>query len=174
MNGLTIKFGSTALKRALILGVIGALMTSFMVAQAVATTNLGTSNVKLATEAFTDDTDVSVAALGTGVIQSNASALGTSPAGEEITSGLPPVRNAHSRNNYFYKFEVKGTGNTTLGSAENLKIEVYGDDGSTTTLLATLYTQQVTLEGSAIEGVTATVDVGTVLHNNYDIIVSRQ
>ncbi len=174
MNVLATRFGTTALKRALLLGIVGALLMSFMVAQAVTSTNLGTSSVSLATETFTDDADVTVTAVGVGVVGSNTAAAGDSAPGVEIVDTLPAVNNALTKNNYFYRFDVQESGIDTLGSAENLKIEVYGDDGSTTTLLATLYTQQVTVDAANAEGVTATVDVGSTVHDSYDIIVSRQ
>ena len=68
MNRLTTKFGATALKRALILGVIGALLMGVMVAQAVSSSNLGAGSIKLATQAFSDDTAVTIAAKGIMVI----------------------------------------------------------------------------------------------------------
>ena len=89
---------------------------------------------------------------------------------------MATVNNALVKNNYAYEFELKESGVATLQSAENLKIEVFGDDGSTTSLLATLYTQQGTVDDTNVEGVTVTVDLGspTVVHDNFDIIVNRQ
>jgi hypothetical protein len=174
MNALATRFGTTALKRALLLGIVGALLMSFMVAQAVTSTDLGTSTVKLATETFSDDADVTVTAVGVGLVSANAAAAGDSAPGVEIVDTLPAVNNALTKNNYFYRFDVQESGVTTLQSAENLKIQVYGDDGSTTTLLATLYTQQVTVDDGTVEGVQVTVDVGITVHDTYDIVVSRQ
>ncbi len=74
MNGVINRFGATALKRALLFGVIGAVLTSFMVAQAVTTTNLGTSNVKLLTQSYADDTNASTTPSGILVIDTSAGA----------------------------------------------------------------------------------------------------
>ncbi len=46
---------SKAVRRALILSVIGALFTGFMTVNTVTSTNLGNGTVKLATETFSDD-----------------------------------------------------------------------------------------------------------------------
>ena len=176
MNDLIAKAGSTALKRALLLGVIGAVLTGFIAAQAVTSTNLGNGSVKLATESFSDDADVSVVGKGIMVVASNASALGGSAPGVEMDNTLPAVRTALTKNNYAYEFEVKEAAVTSFQSGENLKIEVYGDDGTTTTLLATLYTQQGTVDDVNVEGVTVTVDLAStsIVHDNFDIIVTRQ
>ena len=176
MNELIAKAGSTALKRALLLGALGAVLTSFIAVQAVTSTNLGNGSVKLATESFSDDADVSVAGKGIMVVGANASAAGASAPGVEVDNTLPAVRNALTKNNYAYEFEVKEAAVASFQSGENLKIEVYGDDGSTTTLLATLYTQQGSVDDVNVEGVTVTVDLGstTVVHDNFDVIVTRQ
>ncbi len=84
------------------------------------------------------------------------------------------INNALTKNNYFYKFDVEESGLDTLTTSENLKVSVYGDDGSTTTLLATLYMLQGSADPSNVEGATVTVDVGSTIHNNYDIVVERQ
>ncbi len=175
MNGLTMRFGATALKRALILGVLGALLTGFTVANTVTSTSLGSGSVKLANEVFTDDGDVAVAAVGVLKVSANAAAVGDSPTGVAIALGLPAVNNTLTKNNFAYRFEVKESSADTLIAGEDLKIEVYGDDGSTTTLLATLYTQGATADTN-VKGVTATVDLGssTIIHNSFDIVVTRQ
>lgn len=139
--GIIDRLGGRTLRWAIFLGLIGALVMGFAVASTVTSTNLGNSNVKLATETFTDDADLSVVAKGIKLIQTTTAAAGTSAPGVEVASPLGVVNNALTKNNYAYEFEVKESGVATLQSGENLKIEVYGDDGTTTTLLATLYTQ---------------------------------
>ena len=176
MNALTMRFGATAVKRALLLGVIGALLSGFMVAQAVTSTNLGTTTVSLAAQTFADDTAVTIASLGISVIGANdAVAVGDTSPGVAITSALPEVTTAVTKNNYAYKFEVKEpAGGSTLTATEKYKIDLYGDDGTTTTLLATFYMEQASPEAGVVEGVTATVDVGTDVHASYDIVVTLQ
>ena len=135
MNALTTRFGATAFKRALLLGLIGALMTSFMVTQAVSSTNLGTTTVKLADQTFSDDTTVTIASLGISVIDAtDGTPVGDTSPGVAITSALPEVTTAVTKNNYAYKFEVKESGNVTLTATEKYKIDLYGDDGTTTSL----------------------------------------
>ena len=175
MNGLTMRFGATALKRALLLGVIGALLTSFMVAQAVTTDNLGTTTLKLASQTFTSDSAITVVSNGVKVIPStDGTPVGSTSPGVTITSSLPEVTTAVTKNNYAYEFVVKEAGNATLTGTEKYKIEVYGDNGSTNSLLATFYMQQGSPESGAAEGVTGTVDVGTSTHNSYHIVVTLQ
>ena len=176
MNTLALKFGSTRVKRAIFLGVAGALVMSVGVVTTVTSSNLGTSNIKLATESFIDDPDVSVTAVGVLKNGANAGAAGTSAPGVEGNATLPAVNNALTKNNYAYRFEVKESTIAAWQLGENFKIEVYGDDGATTSLLATLYTQQGTVDDSNAEGVTVTVDLGSssTIHDAFDIVITRQ
>ena len=176
MNTLILKLGPTAVKRAIILGVAGALVMSVGVVTTVTSTNLGTSNIKLATESFTDDPDVSITAVGVLKSGANAGAAGTSAPGIEGDDTLPGVNNALTKNNYAYRFEMKESAPTVWQLGENFKIEVYGDNGVTAALLATLYTQQTTVDDATVEGVTVTVDLGSsnTIHDAFDIVISRQ
>ena len=164
--------------RALIFGVIAALLTStgITIATTVTSGDLGAASVKLSGQTFSDDADVIVTAKGVIVNGSNGPAAGASAPGVEVTSSLPAVNNALTRGNYAYKVEIKEANATAFQSGENLKIEVYGDDGSTNSLLATFYTQQGTVDDSNVEGVTVTTDLGSssTIHNSFDVIVSRQ
>lgn len=100
MNALTMRFGATALKRALLLGVIGALLSGFMVAQAVTSTNLGTTTVKLAAQTFADDTAVTIVSLGVNVIgTTDGTPVGDTSPGVAVTSALPEVTTAVNKNN---------------------------------------------------------------------------
>ncbi len=169
---------STAMGRALIFGVIAALLTSggITIATTVTSGDLGTSSVKLTGQTFSDDADVTVTAVGVIVNGSTGSAAGDSAPGVEVTSSLPAVNNALTKGNYAYKVQVKEASATSFQLGENLKIEVYGDDGSTTSLLATHYTQQSTVDDANVEGVTVTTDLGSssTIHSSFDVIVSRQ
>ena len=101
--------------------------------------------------------------------------LAHEPSGRAITNALPQVNNTLVRNNYAYEFEVKESSPDTLGVGENLKIEVYMDDGATTSLLATLYTQGATGD-SSVKGVTVTVDPGVsnALGDAFSVVITRQ
>lgn len=176
MNTLILKFGPTAVKRAIFLGVAGALVMSVGVVTTVTSSNLGTSNIKLATESFTDDPDVSVSAVGILKNVANAAAAGTSAPGTEANDTLPGVNNTLTKNNYAYRFEMKESGVAAWQSGEDFKIEIYGDDGAATSLLATVYTRQSTVDDVNIEGVTVTVDLGSssAVHDAFDIVITRQ
>ena len=66
MQALVANVTSTAMGRALIFGVIAALLTSggITIATTVTSGDLGTASVKLAGQAFSDDSDVVVTAKG--------------------------------------------------------------------------------------------------------------
>ena len=51
---------SAGYRRAVVFGLIGALLMGIMVVSALTTTNLGTESIRLGRETFSDDTDVSV------------------------------------------------------------------------------------------------------------------
>ncbi|MBI2855768.1 MAG: hypothetical protein HYX93_02855 [Chloroflexi bacterium] len=176
MEALIGRFGAAALKRAILLGIAGALVTSFMVVNTLSSASLGSGSIKIATQAFSDDTDVTVTASGIQVVGASAAAAGTSATGVEATSSNPAVNNALTKDNYAYKFTVTESGVNTLTANEHLKIEVWGDNSTTTTLITTLYMAQATADAVNAEGVTATVDLGSAstIYDNIDVIVTRQ
>jgi predicted tellurium resistance membrane protein TerC len=106
MNVLTNRFGTTAFKRALLLGIVAAFLMSFTVAQTLTTTSQS-STVFLGGESFTADADVSLVWKGLSKAGSNQTALGDTAPGIEATTGLAAVRTAIVKNNYVYAFEVK-------------------------------------------------------------------
>ncbi|MBI2855767.1 MAG: hypothetical protein HYX93_02850 [Chloroflexi bacterium] len=168
------------IRRALFLGLVGALLMGVTVAYTVTATNLGPAgggSIKLVNESFSDDADVTVASKRIYKYTSNASAVGASAPGMEATSALPQVNNSISRNDFVYKFEVKEAANNSWQSGENFKIEVYMDNGSTNSLIATLYTKQVDLvDDGSVEGVTVVASTGSknVVGNLFSIIITRQ
>jgi hypothetical protein len=179
MDAIVARFGATALKKALLLGFIGALITGFMVVNTVTSGTIGPAGggaIKLSSQAFSSDTDITVTSVGVLVVGSATSAAGTSAPGVEATIGNAAVNNALTKDNYAYKFTVIESGVNTLTAAENLKIEIYGDNGTTTTLITTLYSQQATADAANAEGITATVDLGsaTTIYDNFDVVVTRQ
>lgn len=176
MTSLTSRYGTSALTRALLLGLAGAFLAGLMVVNTVGSTDLGSSNVKLASETFTDDPDVVVSTVGVLKIASNASAVGDSAPGVEATSAIPAANNATTKNNYAYRFEIKESGVAAWQSGEDFLVEIYGDNGTTTSLLSTLYIQQSVVDDVNVEGVAVTVDVGsaTIVPDSFDIVVTRQ
>ena len=171
------RIASAGFRRAVLFALIGALVMGVVVANTVTSTSLGGGLIKLGDETFSDDGDVAVSPKRIFKLRNidAGPAVGDSPSGVVITNVLPQVNNTLVRNNFAYEFEVKESSPDTLGVGEDLKIEVYMDDGSTTTLLATLYTQGATGTG-AVKGVTVTVDTG--INNNFGeaffMVITRQ
>ena len=173
------KFPLIGLRPAIILGLAAAILTSVVVANALTATDLGnsgTESIDLAVNTFADDADVEITRLGLFKSSTTTAAVGDSAAGIEATNALPAVNNALTGNYWAYRFTVAETGNTAWQAGEDFKFDVYGDIGSTTTLLATLYCQQAVVDDGDIDGVTATIDLGsaTVVYDTFDILVRRQ
>lgn len=174
MASLTSKFGSTALKQALVLGIIGAFLMSFVAVNTLSNTT-STRTVALVNETFASDADVSVTFIGLSKANSNQAAAGNTAPGVEATSALPNVQTALTKNNYVYGVEIKETAVASWPATRQYKVEVYGDDGTTTSLLATLYAQQATADATAIDGVTVKIDTGSssTAYDSYSLIVTR-
>ena len=174
------KIPLTGLRPAIILGLAAAIVTSVVAANALTATDLGsgTESIDVAVNTFADDADVEITRLGLFKSSTTTAAVGDSAAGVEATSALPAVNNALTRNYWAYRFTVQETGNTAWQAGESFRFDVYGDvsTSSETELLATLYCQQAVIDDSNIDGVTATVDLGsaTIVHDTFDIIVRRQ
>ena len=169
--------------RGLLLGLAGAVISGLVVVYAnIGATDIGggTETIDLSVNSFTGDTEVTVANSDISIVAATAAAAGTSAPGIEANvATFPAVNNALTADNYSYTFEMKETANGDWLVSENFRIRVYGHDtsGPTTTLLATLYTQQASNNAAAaVEGVTVTVDLGlaSAVYNNFDIIVDRQ
>ncbi|MBI4338984.1 MAG: hypothetical protein HY680_03425 [Chloroflexi bacterium] len=174
MNGLTTRFGAAALKRALFFGLIGAFLMSFMAVNTLSSTS-SSATVTLANESFTSDLDTAITWSGLSKQNSNAAASGDSAPGIEATSSLPAIQTALTKNDYVYSFEFKEAAVASWGAGRQYKVEVYGDDGSTVTLLATLYTQQAVASDAAIDGVTVKVDTGSssTAYDGYSIVITK-
>ncbi len=182
MNLVLTRFGAPALKKALLLGIVGAMLTGYMVVNTVSSSSIGPTGggaIKLIGQTFSDDADVTVSSNGIKVVPStDAVAVGDTLGGEvEATSSLPEVTTAVTKGNYAYEFEIKESGATAWAltdGTDDLVIEVYGDNG-TTTLLATFYVKQAVADGT-VEGVTGTVDLGSssTIYDTFSVIVTHQ
>jgi len=175
------KIPLTGLRPAIILGLAAAIVTSVVAANALTATDLGnsgTESIDVAVNTFADDADVEITRLGLLKSSTTTAAAGDSAPGVEATNALPAVNNALTRNYWAYRFTVQETGVTAWQAAESFRFDVYGDvsTSSETELLATLYCQQAVIDDSNIDGVTATIDLGsaTIVHDTFDIIVRRQ
>ena len=173
-----------ATRGAIVLGAAAAIVTSAVVGYtAISATDInpggaGDEQISLAVNTYVADADVTIENPEIVISTSSISAAGGSAPGVEAVDTLPGVNTAVTADNYAYQFEVKESGVATLLVGEDLRIRVYGYDssGPTTTLLATLYTQQAVSDTGNVEGVTVTVDLGsgTQIYDNFDIIVDRQ
>ncbi len=175
------RFGGSVARRAIILSAGATLFASMGVTySAIVATDLapspGDEAIDLAFNTFVNDVDTVITNADLVFSTATLSAAGESAPGIEATSALPAVRNALTRGNYAYSFEVKETGNATWQSGDNLRIRVYSDDGTSSQLEATLYSQQAVTDDGAIDGVTVTVDLGsnTTVPDRFDIFVDRQ
>ena len=154
---------------------ISVLSQSFMVVDASLFANGGSTSFR-ATQAFSDDAGIVVTSTGIRKISSTSSATGGSPLSVEATSPLSAVNNALTQNHYAYKFQVQEASSSSWGVGQGFKIELYGDDGSSNSPLATLYIRQSQADPTNVEGVIATIDLGssTSIPDRFDIIVTRQ
>ena len=176
------KVASSALTRATLLGLVGALlMTGFVTVYTnVSATSLGSGDdkISLAFNTFVNDTEVTVENSSISVVTSGASAAGESSPGVEAgVATFPAVNNTLIVDNYSYSFDVRESAANDWLVGEDLRIRVYGYDasGPTSTLLGTFYTKQVTADAGT-EGVRVTVDLGsaTSIPDHFDIIIERQ
>ncbi|MFQ6029261.1 MAG: hypothetical protein ACE5Q6_17430 [Dehalococcoidia bacterium] len=177
------EFAPQAIYRAVLLGLVGAVLTGFIVVYAnIGATDLGggDESVDLSVNTFIGDTEVTVANSDISIVSASGPAAGTGPPGVEAdVSTFPAVNNTMTGDNYSYTFEMKETSNGDWLAGESFRIRVYGHDsaGPTTALLATLYAKQDTDNAAAaVEGVNVTVDLGTAtsIYDHFDIIVDRQ
>lgn len=172
---------STAFRQAMLLGLIGALLTGFMVVSTMTSTNIGPaggSAIRLVNEAFSNDTDVDVSyqrifKLATADV---ASPVGDTAPGLEATSAIPQVNNNLVRNKFAYQITVKEAAVNSWQSGENFKIDIWEDNGTTNSLIATLYTKQLVVDDASIEGVKVVASNGsaTVVGNVFKIVITRQ
>ena len=177
------KMLTTAFKRAALFGLVGAvLMTGFVVVYTnITATDLGVGNdeVKLAVKTFVNDTEVTLDNSVLGIVSTSGGAVGdtTGTAVETVVAAYAAVNNALTADNYSYSFDLHESSAADWLAGEKFKIQVYGYNSSTSTstLLTTLYTKQVTAVSGTIEGVRVTVDLGssTSINDNFDIIVER-
>ena len=173
---------STAFKRAALLGLAGAFLTTgFVVVYAnITATDLGSGNeeISLSVNTFVDDTEITVENSAIGIVTAAASAAGDSAPGVEPTvSTFPAVNNALVVDNYSYSFDMRESAAGDWLVGEDIRIRVYGynSTGPASTLLTTLYTDQNTADAGT-EGVAVTVDLGLTssIYDHFDIIVDRQ
>ena len=173
-----------ALRRAIILGMVAALLTSSAVVYtAISATDLnpggaGDEDIALAVNTYVLDTEVTIQDPDLKITLATLTATGTTTPGDEPTSSFPEVRTALTADNYAYTFRVQEAAVADWLTGEDFRIRIYGFDssGPTTVQLGTLYIDQNTAEAGSVEGVQVTVDLGsgTQVYDNYDIIVDRQ
>ena len=170
MTALTTKFGATAVKRALLIGVIGAALTAFMVVNAITAETLGTGAIKLGNATFAVDADTTVTA--TGIIVNQATT--TPDTSEEATiATFGALNNALNSGQYAYKFDVFESSAASWATSTTYTIDVYETTGVTTASLGAYNTLQAASDTGAVEGVTVTVNLGSVVPDEFDIVVNK-
>ena len=170
MSGLIAMLAETALTKALVFGGLGALMMTTVVSVATLTAeNLGSTSIDLGNATFTTDADTSVSA--TGIIVNLASP--SADTSEEATVATFAVMNdALTAGDYGYKFDVFESGDDTWALNQTSTIDVYETTGGTTLSLGTYNTLQAAIV-TGVEGVTITVNLGSVVPDEFDIVITK-
>lgn len=163
--------------RSLLLALV---LTAFVLFQVtvvntVSSTDLGTSIVKLWAEGFSDDPDVVITGKQIVKAGANQTVSGDTLPGIEAAPSFPQVNNALARKNFVYALDIREALADSWQSGARYRIEVFVDDGTTVSLLATLYIKQDTADDGQIEGATVKVDTGSnqVLGDAFTAIVTR-
>ena len=175
------KLAATTIQKVVLLGVVGAFATGFVVVYAnITATDFGGGDepIRLGVNTFITDPDTTIQNSDVTIVTSSAGASAGEPGVEADVATFPAVNNVLTAGNYAYTVEVIESGIDTWTAGEDHRIRVYGHNntGPAVTLLATLYFQQASANATTVEGVTVTVDIGltTAIHDHYDIIVDRQ
>ena len=176
-KSLSNKIASPWFRRALLLGLIGALITEIMVVNTVTTTNLGTTNLRLAGETFVSDTDVTIAPSGFGLGNDDTAVGATQVTATEMETGITGkyANTALPKDNYTYSVLVQEAADTSFQPGEVYKVEVYGGNSTSNILLGTVYCKQDAVDDGAIEGCEVVVDQqsATTTFDSFDVIVTQ-
>ncbi len=166
---------SQVLKGLIILVLISALLQSFTIVDAWSVANSG-DILSRGSETFAADTNTIVTSKGIHKVGSDSPAAGDIASGVEATTSMPQMNNILASGHYTYVLEVKEAAVDSWSVGDRLTVEVYGRTNSSTDKLATLYIRQGTANDDAIEGVTATVDVGSAgwIPDLIDVVVTHR
>ncbi len=177
-------FSRNRRRQGLALALVASLITSVLVVSTLTATDLnpsapGDEAVSLAVNTFVDDTTVIITRLG---FLKNSATLGT--LGDTIPNSVESlvdpwgaIRTALTADNWSYRIRIEEAGVAAWGTTDAFRVEVYGTKGaSVADLLADLYFDNVADVAGSIEGVIATIDLGspTEVYDDYNILVSRQ
>ena len=171
MNGLIAVLGDTALKKALIFGALGALLMTTVVSVATLTSeNLGTSSIDLGNSTFATDAGTTVTATGVVV---NTAAVPADTSQEATVAPFGALNNTLVAGDYAYKFDVfESSPNGWVGS-QTYTIDVYETTSGVTSSLGSYNTLQGMAVSGSVEGVTITVNLGSVVPDEFDIVVTK-
>lgn len=170
MRNLVEQFGPTAIKRAFILGVIGAFIISFMVVNAITAESLSSGSIKLGNATFAVDADTTVTATG---IVVNTAAVSSDNSEEATIAAFGALNNALTAGDYSYAFDVFESGVDTWLASQTYTIRVWETTSGVTTSLGTYNTVQGTAVAATVEGVTITLNLGSTVPDEFDIIVDK-
>ncbi len=151
-------------------------LSSVVVVSTVTSDSLGSSSIKLFAENFTDDSSVTVVSKAITKASANAAASGTLLPGVEAAVVYPTANNALARRNFVYALDVRETAADSWQLSDRFQVKVYMDNGSSTTLLATVYIKQDSVDDTSIEGVSVEIDTGSqqVWGDVFSTVITRQ
>ena len=148
-----------------------------MVVNTVTTTNLGSTNIRLAGETFSSDPDVQIEPYGFGIGSDDSGVGTTQGTATEMESGVVGkfANTALPQDNYTYSVLIKEAAVASFAAGEVHKIEIYGGNATSNTLLGTLYCKQDAADDGAIEGCEAKVDQQSPIttFDSFDVIVTQ-
>ena len=170
MTELSTNLFATAFRRALLLGVIGGLLATFLVVNALTAESLSSGSIKLGNATFAVDADTTVTATGVTV---NIAAVSADASEEATITTYGTLNNALTAGDYAYQFDVFESGINTWLATQTYTIRVWETTGGTTTFLGSYGTLQASADGATVEGVTVTLNLGSVVPDEFDIIVDK-
>ena len=171
-------------RQGLALAVVTMLLTSVIVVSTLTATDLnpaapGDEQVSLAVNTFVDDTSVTITRLGFLKTTVTVGTLGDTPGGsvEALVDPWGVIRTALTADNWSYRIRIEEASVAAWGATDAFRLEVYGTKGaSVADLLGDLYFDNSVIDAGTVEGVIATLDLGslTEVYDDYSILVSRQ
>ena len=120
--------------------------------------------------------DIRLIPLGIVLNPTDQASSGTTAPGVEAGVELPAIRTALIRGNLAYRFQAQEAEPGSWESADSFRIQVFSSSGEGISLLATLYVSVGSADPEVIEGVIATVDLGstTIIPDQIEVVTQRR
>ena len=170
MDRLTSRFGEAAVRRAIFLGMAAALLVSMVTVSTITAQNLGTGSIDLGNATFATDADTDITATGVVV---NTAAVVADTSEEATIAPYGALNNALVAGDYAYKFDVFESGVNTWLASQTYTIEVWETTGGVTSSLGSYGTLQGVADAGTVEGATVTLNLGSVVPDEFDIVVTK-